>query len=291
MIFRIFLSAFFCTILIFFPKASQPNQTSKKLSKNSDLPPNFTNSFGMELILIKSGTFKMGSTNDNLSNELPVHDVKISRSFYLGKYELTQAEWTKVMGDNPSEPPNCPDYPVVNVSWKDIQKFLRRLNNSDKKYHYDLPSEAQWEYACRAGTTGSFSDPSPEEVAFYDITSKTKVQPVGKKRPNPWGLFDMHGNVWEWCKDQYHKDYTGAPTDGSAWVDQNEPSGVLRGGSYNIPASRCHSSTREQSPLNGRNQNYGFRVVATRLPQEKVKKKPQQKKPKENEGSKDRPRF
>jgi formylglycine-generating enzyme required for sulfatase activity len=192
----------------------------------------------MNFVRIPAGEFQMGSEND--SDEQPVHRVKISRDFEMGKCEVTQAQWQAVMGNNPSrfEGDNLP---VENVSWSDVQEFIKRLNQADSKYQYRLPTEAEWEYACRAGTTGDYAG-DLDAMAWYEKNSGGKTHAVGQKQANAWGLYDMHGNVWEWCQDWYDSNYyrqspgadpTG-PTAGSARV--------FRGGSWDYAAACCRSA-------------------------------------------------
>jgi formylglycine-generating enzyme required for sulfatase activity len=137
--------------------------------------------------------------------EEPVHQVTISRTFRLGKYPVTQAQWEAVMGANPSQFRGA-DRPVEQVTWNDCQAFLARLNATGRG-RFRLPTEAEWEYACRAGTTGRFCCGDDEDhfgdFAWFSANSEGQTQPVGLKRPNAWGLHDMHGNVWEWCQDWY----------------------------------------------------------------------------------------
>jgi formylglycine-generating enzyme required for sulfatase activity len=178
---------------------------------------------------IPAGTFLMGS-----AKEPPVHPVTISRGFFLGAYPVTQAQWEAVMGQNPSQFPGA-DRPVEQVSWDDCQGFIARLNAAGKGT-FRLPTEAEWEYACRAGSTGTFcfgdDERQLDDYAWTRGNSGEETRPVGQKRPNSWGLHDMHGNVWEWCQDWWD-DYTPGPvTD-----PQGAPSGfmgarVFRGGCW-----------------------------------------------------------
>jgi len=240
------------------------------------------NSIGIELVYVPPGSFMMGSTND--SSEMPIHQVTISRSFYMGKYEVTQAQWQAVMGDNPSDFKGCNQCPVEQVSWNDAQEFIRGLNAREDGFTYRLPSEAEWEYACRAGTTTEFAfgDSLSSEQANFDGNKpyggapkgvyREKTVPVGTFRPNGWGLYDMHGNVWEWCEDWFHDNYNGAPTDGSVWKSKGYTSRrVLRGGGwyYGYPTSLLRSASRFPlephygSPSSGSPSSYiGFRLVA-----------------------------
>jgi formylglycine-generating enzyme required for sulfatase activity len=187
------------------------------------------NQMGIEMVYIPPGEFMMGSENGD-KDERPVHRVTISQAFYIGRYEVTQAQWQAAMGDNPSHFKDCGgNCPVERVSWKDAQNFINKLNESNDGFRYRLPTEAEWEYACRAGTTGDYAG-TLSEMAWYGKNSGSKTHAVGGKQPNAWGLADMHGNVWEWCQDWYHKTYYGAPTDGSAWLSGGEQEyRVLRG--------------------------------------------------------------
>jgi formylglycine-generating enzyme required for sulfatase activity len=180
----------------------------------------------------------------------------------MGKYEVTQTQWQSVMGNNPSNFKDCGgNCPVEEVSWDDAQNFINKLNESNDGFRYRLPTEAEWEYACRAGTTGDYAG-NLSEMAWYDENSGNKTHAVGGKQSNAWGLADMHGNVYEWCQDWYHATYYGAPTDGSAWLSGGELKyRVVRGGSW-------HSSTQLRSAFRGnftpdfRDSWHGFRLVA-----------------------------
>jgi formylglycine-generating enzyme required for sulfatase activity len=161
------------------------------------------------------------------------------------------------------------DCPVDSASWDDTQEFIKKLNEMEGADMYRLPSEAEWEYAARAGTTTAFSfgDDAGRlgEYAWYSKNSGRKTHPVGKLKPNAWELYDMHGNVWEWCEDYWDAIYKGAPVDGSAWVDQDEGSyRVLRGGSWNDGAGICRTACRGRFIPDDRDDYVGFRLV--RLP-------------------------
>ncbi len=203
----------------------------------------------------------MGSTNGE-ADERPVHEVTINYSFHMGKYEVTQAQWQAVMGNNPSYFKDCVNCPVEQVSWDDAQNFINKLNESNDGFRYRLPTEAEWEYACRAGTTGDYAG-NLSEMAWYSENSGNKTHAVGGKQPNAWGLADMHGNVWEWCQDWYHETYYSAPTDGSAWLSGGEQKyRVLRGSSWNNYAPCLRSANRLIGTPVYRFGSYGFRVVA-----------------------------
>jgi formylglycine-generating enzyme required for sulfatase activity len=242
-----------------------PPKKITPLPKKTNRAPSFRpKNPGIELVRITPGSFIMGSTRGDPA-EKPVHQVTISRAFYMGKYEVTQAQWQAVMGNNPSYFKDCANCPVERVSWDDTQEFIQRVNGMNDGYSYRLPTEAEWEYACRAGTTGDYAG-NPGEMAWYSENSGSKTHDVGTKQPNAFGLYDMHGNVWEWCQDWYHVDYNGAPSDGSAWLSGGEQGyWVLRGGSYYVDATGLRSAVRFRATRGGPLYDlYGFRVVAVR---------------------------
>lgn len=218
-----------------------------------EIPKTFTSSStDMEFILIQSGEFMMGSPEGEVGRydyEGPVHKVTIKNPFHLGKYPVTQKQWIAVMGNNPSYFKGD-DLPVENVYWDDVQGFIKKLNEMEGTDKYRLPSEAEWEYACRAGTTTSFSfgdnDLKLEDYAWY-YRNSDRTYPVGQKQPNPWGLYDVHGNVWEWVQDRWHENYNGAPSDGSAWEVGNSSRCVMRGGGRRSDARYCRSANRNWS--------------------------------------------
>jgi formylglycine-generating enzyme required for sulfatase activity len=227
-----------------------------------------TNSIGMNLVYIHLGDFMMGSPDsekDRFNHEGPQHKVKISRGLWMGIYEVTQAQYQSVMGTNPS----CfkgDNLPVETVSWDDAVEFCRRLSQKEDKT-YRLPTEAEWEYACRAGTTTRFyyGDDLDEsklgEYAWYGSNSDGKTHPVGQKKSNAFGLYDMHGNVWEWCQDWYdEKYYSNKPE-----VDPPGPASgqyrVLRGGNWSGNALDCRVADRVNDSLSSRDNGIGFRVV------------------------------
>ena len=244
-----------------------------------------TNSLKMEFLPIPAGTFLMGSINFD-PDEQPTQIVTIKNQFYLGRSEVTQGQWQAVMGTNPSHFRGV-DRPVENVSWEEIQDFIRKLNTSSTGYTYRLPSESEWEYACRAGTPDDFAG-DLDLMAWYANNSGQRpfdgdeiwrtdrdnyaqrvrdngneTHPVGQKQPNGFGLYDMHGNAWEWSADYYHPNYTGAPTDGSAWLSGGDMNyRVMRGGSRASIRGRCRCTVRKLSAPNGRGDDVGFRLVA-----------------------------
>jgi formylglycine-generating enzyme required for sulfatase activity len=240
-------------------------------------PQQMQNRTGIEFVWIPAGSFMMGSANGD-GDEKPVHRVTISEGFYMGKYEVTQAQWQTVMGNNPSYFKGCANCPVERVSWDVAVSFLAQLNVRNDGYTYRLPSEAEWEYAARAETTGDYAGDLDAIAWYYNNSGDTRLRgvrdsneleannnrthPVGSKQPNAFGLFDMHGNVWEWCQDWHHDSYAGAPTDGSTWLSDGEQKyRVLRGGSWDYFADYCRSASRHKRAPDFRNYNIGFRVV------------------------------
>ncbi|CCH97290.1 SUMF1/EgtB/PvdO family nonheme iron enzyme [Microcystis aeruginosa] len=244
--------------------ANEPIQR-KQISKNiTSLPPDFN----LEMVDIPAGKFNMGS-NEN-ENEKPIHEV-IVPAFQIGKYPITQAQYQAVMGYNPSRFSGNPQNPVETINWFDAQEFCEKLSQLTGK-NYRLPTEAEWEYACRAGTKTRFSFGDDKEqlgdYAWVDGNSNNTTHPVGEKRPNPWGIYDMDGNVWEWCADQNHESYARKPDNirenGSlAWRDNNitnKSSIIRRGGSWCRDPLAYSSAYRGRSVADIRN-DIGFRVV------------------------------
>jgi len=223
-----------------------------------------------EMVGIPTGTFQMGSPDSergrDSADEGPVHTVNV-KGFWMGKTEVTQGLWKAVMGSNPSKFSSCGDNcPVEQVSWDDAQEFIKKLNGlTGKKYR--LPSEAEWEYAARAGTKNRWSFVDQEyqlgEYAWYTVNSDSKTHPVGQKKPNPWGLHDMYGNVWEWLQDAWVDNYNGAPPDGGAREGNSGVARVLRGGSWsNFPQDLRPAIRISFTPV-VRIYNFGFRLART----------------------------
>ncbi|MFN6500718.1 MAG: caspase, EACC1-associated type [Nostoc sp. DedQUE01] len=214
------------------------------------------NGITLEMTEILAGSFKMGSPLDEIgqsTTEQPQHAVNVP-AFFIGKFQVTQEQYQQIMGTNPSYFKGV-KRPVEKVSWNDAVEFCKKLSQKTGR-EYRLPSEAEWEYACRAGTTTPFhfGETITTELANYDGNSTYAYAPKGKYRqqttevgnfsPNSFGLYDMHGNVWEWCQDSWHDSYKGAPTDGSAWIDNNSQYQVLRGGSWIYNPDFCRSASR-----------------------------------------------
>jgi formylglycine-generating enzyme required for sulfatase activity len=252
------------------------------LERNVELPDGEK----LKLVLIPPGEFLMDSTPKerarflekamavkddwaipHISGEGPQHRVRITRPFYLGKYEVTQAQWQAVLGNNPAKFSDNPAHPVEQVSWDDTQPFLAKLNElaSAEEMTFALPTEAQWEYACRAGTTTFWhsgdSEAALREHGWFETKSYGKTHPVGKLRPNGFGLHDMHGNVSEWCSDWYSADYY-------ANSPEDDPSGPLtgsdhpiRGGVWHYVSLICRSAYRDVYDPGRRLSSLGFRLA------------------------------
>lgn len=236
------------------PTANRPEEPLKN---------SITNHIGMELMWIPPGSFMMGSENGR-NNEKPVHQVVIREGFYMGKHEVTQAQWQQVIGTNPSGFKGD-SLPVEKVSWNDTQEFIGKLNEMDDGFVYRLPSEAEWEYACCAGTTGDYAS-NLDSMAWYEGNSGEHTHPVGQKQANAFGLYDMHGNLWEWCADNWHENYNGAPTDSSIWLHEGGSNQrVVRGGSWQEEAGggSCAHRVRISSDRRDHRSRIGFRVVAS----------------------------
>jgi len=224
----------------------------------------FTNSTGMTFVQIPAGTFMMGSPSSepNRASDETQHRVTLTKPFYMQTTEVTQGQWKAVMGNNPSHFNSCGDScPVEQVSWNDCQEFIRKLNQREGNGAYRLPTEAEWEYACRAGTTGPYYT-DLDRAGWYSGNSNNRTHPVAQKTPNAWGLYDMHGNVYEWCQDWFG-DYPG----GSVTDPKGSSSGgsrVIRGGSWRLYARNCRSAYRCYNTPDVRNNNNGFRVAWTK---------------------------
>jgi formylglycine-generating enzyme required for sulfatase activity len=250
----------------------------------------------LDMVFIPGGTFLMGSPEDELErfkSEGPQHKVTVPE-FFMGRTLVTQAQWRRVAGFpqvGRSLKANLSnfkgdDLPVEQVSWFEAEEFCLRLSKSTGR-RYRLPSEAEWEYACRAGMTTPFhfgetidaqyANYRPEDWKISDTTTypgvygpgrlgtyRQKTTPVKEFPPNRFGLYDMHGNVWEWCEDHWHGDYEGAPIDGKSWIDktaETEASRVLRGGSWLLAPGYCRSAVRDSFSPAGAGNDVGFRVV------------------------------
>lgn len=270
------------------PKAETPKATATRTAKSKTKATSAAskledrkNLFGMEFINLPAGSFVMGSSEANVNesfalgrkdygeverawfdNEKPQHKVTFTNGFWIGKTEVTQAQWRAVMGENPSNNKGCDDCPVERVSWEDAKKFVEKLNAQNDGFEYRLPSEAEWEYAARGGTTKILAG-KMDETAWYNVNSENKTHPVGTQQPNGFGLYDMHGNVAEWCEDIYTGNYDGASSDGSAATTGGETDlRVLRGGTYNDFPTYLRLARRDKLRIKIRAIVNGLRVVA-----------------------------
>src|SRR5512142_2941261 len=230
------------------------------------------NGLGLDLIVVPSGTFQMGSRpNAGTPDEHPQHFVAI-KSFMLGKFLVTQGQWKAIMGKLPPCRFKGDELPVERVSWEDVQRFCQKLaRKTDRPYR--LPSETEWEYACRAGTTSPFSFGETITIAvvryngmhtFRDeapgqyphVTSKGGTFP-----PNAFGLYDMHGNLWEWCADNWLDDYSSSPRDNNSYQNKDSRYRVARGGSWHEPPALCRSATRLKVLQTDADEVMGLRVA------------------------------
>jgi formylglycine-generating enzyme required for sulfatase activity/serine/threonine protein kinase len=237
---------------------------AKSLQKEVEEKADLGKGVKLDLVLIPAGKFKMGSPAlevGGVNNETQ-HEVTLTKSYYMGKYEVTQEQYEAVMGDNPSKIKGA-KLPVTNVTWLNCQKFIKKLNEKNTGV-YRLPTEAEWEYACRAGTTikYSFGDEITPKDANYDDSKIGKPVIVGSYRPNAFGLYDMHGNVWEWCEDWYGS----LQKDGEVMDPKGPETGerrVLRGSSFNEPVSKARSSFRGLITPLSLKFDLGFRLART----------------------------
>jgi sulfatase modifying factor 1 len=262
---RLFCFAF---VAAFVTLAGDPVHAQPK----KDPPKNFTNSIGMKFVWIPPGSFMMGSPKGEKErdNDETQHKVTLSKGFYMGVYTVTQEQWQEVMGNNPSHFKGEKNLPVEQVTWDDCQEFIKKLREKDKKQQYRLPTEAEWEYSCRAGTTTPFhfgetifTDQANYNGVVYGDgkkgVSRGKTTPVGSFPSNAYGLHDMSGNVFQWCQDWYG-DYP--------QKDVVDPQGagkgafrVLRGGSWYDYPWYCRSAFRYRDEPGYRSFHCGFRVV------------------------------
>ncbi|HNR34916.1 MAG TPA: formylglycine-generating enzyme family protein [Candidatus Hydrogenedentes bacterium] len=219
---------------------------------------------GISFVWCPAGTFYMGSI-EGRDDELPVHRVKISKGFWLSRYEITQDLWQGIMGKNPSRFTGDPRLPVENVSWKEVVSFIGELNRRYPDKIFRLPTEAEWEYACRAGSEREygFGDNAAQlpDFAWFKENAEGKTHVVGRKNPNAWGLYDMHGNVAEWVSDRYGE----YPYEGGTVTDPMGPetgsNRVYRGGSWYHDAPQCRAAARQRDGMDKRDSVIGFRLV------------------------------
>ncbi|MEN8131848.1 MAG: formylglycine-generating enzyme family protein [Pseudomonadota bacterium] len=245
-------------------------------------PPIITNSLGMEFVQLPAGEFMMGTSDleealfdmpepdqSKIADETPVHPVKIIQAFYLGRTEVTQAQWLKVMGTKPGpdshwQRSDWQDLPVVSISWYRAQDFIEVLNASESRFSYRLPTEAEWEYAARADSEGlrPFSLDQLDEYAWYIENSGDLPHPVASRKTNAWGVYDMFGNVWEWVADWYSPDIYERGTAVSPTGPRKGRSKVRRGGSYHCSRHLVRSAYRAADDPRKAYSVLGFRLVA-----------------------------
>ena len=221
------------------------------------------NKIEIQFEIIKGGSYTMG-TRDGDDNTKPTHRVTLN-DFYIGKYEITQEQWLKIMGTNPSLHRNCPTCPVENVTYTDILKFIEKLNRQNTGFYYRLPTEAEWEFAASSGKTKDrelFSgNNSAEPVAWYVANSAGSTHPVGEKAPNDFGIYDLSGNVSEWCSDFYSPLYYKLSPEKNPPGPESGGSRVVRGGSWNQAANSCRTTNRQYEVQTFKSPNIGLRLV------------------------------
>jgi formylglycine-generating enzyme required for sulfatase activity len=223
----------------------------------------------LDMVCIPAGSFLMGDPDaeNPYWDFLPSQHLVTVPAFSIGKFAVTQAQWVTIMDHNPSANRGSDHLPVDNISWIDATEFCQRLSLATGQ-QYRLPSEAEWEYACRAGTSTAYSWGDEIDLKFanyfdWDCKEKFGTKPVGSYDPNAFGLYDMHGNVFEICQDRWHYDYEGAPTDGSAWIEVTKTEQiVIRGGSFDYYEDNCRSSYRSETCQDCRYYGTGFRVAS-----------------------------
>ena len=253
------------------------NENGKTVAQTQYNAEQFTedlkNGISLEMILIRGGIFKMGSLpNQGNPDEQPQHLVTI-KSFMMGKFLIAQGQWKAVMGKLPPCRFKGDSLPVERVSWKDAQKFCQQLTKMTGR-RYQLPSETQWEHACRAGTSTpfSFGETLTVDVANFNGEHTFRQEAPGfyfhstseggKFPPNSFGLYDMHGNLWEWCADNWLDDYSSAPRDDSSYENRDSKYRVARGGSWHEPPTLCRSAARLRVLQSDAEEVLGFRVIA-----------------------------
>ena len=248
---------------------------SQTLGQAVEPPKTITNSIGMKLVRIPADEFLMGSPDSDQDAqffEQPQHRVRITQPFYLGVTEVTQGQYRAVTGQSPSQFKGSDELPVENVSWEEAVAFCDKLNEREKGQlggeRYRLPTEAEWEYACRAGSTTrySFGDDAAGlgEFAWFRDNSGGKTHPVGEKRPNAFNLYDMHGNVWEWCQDWYDDGYYRRSSAADPPGPTRAAFRVDRGGGWGSSPRLCQSANRGRITPGDRSGRLGFRVARVR---------------------------
>jgi formylglycine-generating enzyme required for sulfatase activity len=254
---------------------AQNNNAPEFIKSSENSSDTFTNQYGMQFVAIPSGTYLMGSPPGELGRIYIFEnqqEIFIEKQFYLQTTEVTQGQWEAVLGNNPSYFKNCgQDCPVENVSWFDVQKFIRKLNQNSTEDRYRLPTEAEWEYACRAGSETAFSNGDLREIGchensflnsigWYNCNSENTPHIVGLKMPNRYGLYDMHGNLSEWSKEAFRVNYSDNFEGNSSNIDPDNPKAV-RGGSWRDTPSSCRSASRFNLKPSFKDSATGLRLV------------------------------
>jgi formylglycine-generating enzyme required for sulfatase activity len=237
------------------------------MNDSKQMPDTMTNSINMEFVLIPSGSFRMGG--DKVSeqaedHETPRHIVRFNKEFFMGKYEVTQTQWTAVMDNNPSEFKDDLR-PVENISWNDVQAFILKLNSKEENDIYRLPTEAEWEYAARAASESTYpfgGDATMlSQYAWYKNNSGGETHPVGQLQPNAWGLYDMNGNVHEWCQDWFDRNYYSQSPSSAPSGPATGLAKALRGGDWGSEDWYCRCASRSLGSPDRRSNRLGFRLV------------------------------
>ena len=237
------------------------------MNASANQPATTVNSIGMEFATIPSGSFKMGGDKhleQAEDHENPIHAVSFSNPFLMGKYVVTQGQWSAVMESNPSA--FTDDLrPVERVSWNDVQAFIAALNNRENIYGYRLPTEAEWEYAARAGSQRAYTFGQEagalDQYAWYRKNSRNQTHPVGQLEPNAWGLYDMHGNVHEWCQDWFDREYYSRSPSHAPRGPEEGLAKSLRGGDWGSGKWYCRCASRSLSSPDRRSNRVGVRLV------------------------------
>ena len=257
----------FLTVVLFFSCAASyaqviPVEQPKHKKAVSAKKGVANNRLNIPMVFVQGGSFDMGSDDDG-KDALPIHRITVS-DFYIGKFEITQAQWRTIMGNNPSNFQNCDHCPVENVSWDDTQDFIVKLNQKTGR-HYRLPTEAEWEYAARGGSTSDgyiFSGSNDlSRVGWYVDNSGGKTHPDGQKAANELGIYDMTGNVWEWCQDWFRTDYYANSPAKNPRGPSTGSVKVYRGGGFDYSKLNCRVAYRFNDAPDYRNFNLGFRLV------------------------------
>lgn len=249
-----------------FAQTPSPTKPSKPAPQRASLSE-VTKAIEGNMVYVTGGTFTMGCTFEQDSCyhwEKPAHKVTVS-NFFINKYPVTQREWETIMGNRPWFSKNCPDCPVEHVSWYDAQNFINTLNQATGKF-YRLPTEAEWEYAARGGDKDKPSmyagGDAADMVGWYENNSEKQTQPVGQKKANELGLYDMSGNVWQWCNDWFdEKYYSTGPSNNPKGPASGNGNRSLRGGSWWGPVKDCRVSNRDMYPPDSKDDDVGFRLA------------------------------